>query len=163
MSLTLLLYAAILLLLIAGLWGAYRVLGTPSRLTPSDYAFVLGDLLQSASRAAAQLRAALDAAPDPAALEQVAASTRKIFQTGYYQTLRLRPAQGPDHEAAAREALGRACEAYDWASRMVESESRANPAIIEAARRLIEAGDRELTAAREGLAPDSRAPESTGP
>jgi len=33
-----------LFLLAAGLWGAYRVLGTPSRLAPRDYDVVLADI-----------------------------------------------------------------------------------------------------------------------
>ena len=41
MSPIVILYAAILLLVAVGLWGAYRVLGTPSRLRPVDYAVVL--------------------------------------------------------------------------------------------------------------------------
>ena len=57
----------------------------------------------------------------------------------------LRPASGPDLAADARAAIGRACEAYDWASRMLGSESAQNPLVLEAARRLMDAGDAVLT------------------
>jgi hypothetical protein len=77
-------------------------------------------------------------------LEDEATAARKIFQTAYYQTLRLRPLSGPDLGAEARAGLGRACEAYDWASRMLGSESVRNPLVLEAARRLMDAGDAAL-------------------
>jgi hypothetical protein len=138
------LYLLILLLLAAALVGAYRVLGTPSRLAPRDYDVVLEDIRTSVERAAARLRRSLDAAPG-GSLEDEATAARKIFQTGYYQTLRLRPASGPDLAAVARSAIGRACEAYEWASRMLGSESVNNPIVLEAARRLMDAGDAILT------------------
>src|SRR5713101_7521504 len=83
------LYLLILLLLAAALWAAYRLLGTPSRLAPSDYNVVLADVATSVERAAGQLRRALEAGDGD--LEDAATPARKIFQTGYYQTLRLRP------------------------------------------------------------------------
>jgi hypothetical protein len=138
------LYALILLLLAAALVGAYRVLGTPSRLTPRDYDVVLEDIRTTVERAAGRLRGSLDAGPGQS-LEDEASAARKIFQTGYYQTLRLRPASGPDLAADARAAIGRACEAYEWASRMLGSESAHNPIVLEAARRLMDAGDAALT------------------
>jgi len=98
------LYILILLLLAAGLVGAYRLLGTPSRLASRDYNIVLADVATSVERAAGQLRQALDG--EPGSLEDQAAASRKIFQTGYYQTLRLRPTTGPDTGAAARTGLG---------------------------------------------------------
>jgi hypothetical protein len=137
-------YGLILLLLAAALWGAYKVLGTPSRLAPRDYDVVLEDVRTSVERAAARLRRSLDAGAG-GSLEDEATAVRKIFQTGYYQTLRLRPSSGPDLAADARAAIGRACEAYDWASRMLGSESVHNPLVLEAARRLIDAGDAALT------------------
>ncbi len=118
------------------------MLGTPSRLTPRDYDVVLADIKTSVERAAGQLRQALTGPEGP--LEDVATAARKIFQTGYYQTLRLRPSSGPDSAADARAELGRACEAYDWASRMLGSESVHNPLVLEAARRLLDAGDAAL-------------------
>jgi hypothetical protein len=136
-------YALILLVLAAALIGAYRVLGTPSRLSPRDYDVVLLDVKTSVERAADRLRQALNAGPGPA-LEDEATAARKIFQTAYYQTLRLRPLSGPDLGAEARAGLGRACEAYDWASRMLGSESVRNPLVLEAARRLMDAGDAAL-------------------
>ena len=139
------LYALILLLLAAALWGAYKVLGTPSRLAPRDYDVVLEDIKSSVERAAARLRRALDAGAGSSSLEAEATAARKIFQTGYYQTLRLRPTSGPDLAADARAAIGRACEAYDWASRMLGSESVRNPLVLAAARRLMDAGDAALT------------------
>jgi hypothetical protein len=52
--------------------------------------------------------------------------------------------------AEARAELGRACEAYDWASRMIGSASRQNPIIRDGALRLLDAGDAALRrAARE--------------
>ena len=57
------LYALIFIALAAGLLGAYRLLGTPSRLTPRDYAVVLADVATSVERAAERLRQAL-ADPD---------------------------------------------------------------------------------------------------
>ncbi|TMF55836.1 MAG: hypothetical protein E6I16_14560, partial [Chloroflexi bacterium] len=110
------LYLLILLALAAGLWGVYRVLGTPSKLAPTDYHIVLADVAVSVEKAATQLRQVLDGAP-AADGDDAAKEARKIFQTGYYQTLRLRPASGSDQAADMRAELGRACEAYDWASR----------------------------------------------
>ncbi len=161
MSPAIVLYAAILLAAILALWAAYRILGTPSRLAPPDYTFVLEDVARSTARAAAQLRAAIDGPLDSPALEDVATQTRKIFQTGYYQTLRLRPRAGPDQAVRIRETLGQACEAYDWASRMIASESRANPFVLEAARHLIDAGDAALRQA--GAAITSLRPDESGP
>jgi len=137
------LYALILLLLAAALVVAYRVLGTPSRLTPPDYDMVLEDIRSSVERAATRLRRSLDAEPEQSVVDEATAA-RKIFQTAYYQTLRLRPASGPDLAADTRAAIGRACEAYDWASRMLGSESAQNPLVREAARRLMDAGDAVL-------------------
>jgi hypothetical protein len=155
------LYILILLVAAAGLVGAYRVLGTPSRLATRDYNIVLADVATSVERAAGQLREALDG--EPLALEDAAAASRKIFQTGYYQTLRLRPTTGPDVGAAARAGLGRACEAYDWASRMIGSESVHNPIILAEARRLLDAGDAALKQAALELPPVPSTPrESTG-
>jgi hypothetical protein len=156
MSPVLVLYAVILAAVVLGLWAAYKVLGTPSRLEPSDYTLVLEDLVQSVGRAAAQLRSALESPASASALEEAAVESRKIFQTGYYQTLRLRPTTGPDAGEESRSRLNLACEAYDWASRMVSSESRSNPAIQVAVRGLMDAGDRELAGARQ--APEARAP-----
>jgi hypothetical protein len=156
------LYILILLLLAAGLVGAYRVLGTPSRLASRDYNIVLADVATTVERAAGQLRQALDG--EPSVLAGTAAASRKIFQTGYYQTLRLRPTTGPDAGAAARAELGRACEAYDWASRMIGSESVRNPLILAAARQLVDAGDAALTQAALKLPPVPSTPgESTAP
>ncbi len=157
------LYLLILLLVAAGLWGAYRVLGTPSRLAPRDYDVVLADVKTSVERAAARLRRALDAGPE-GPLEDEATAARKIFQTGYYQTLRLRPSSGPDRAADARAALGRACEAYDWASRMLGSESVHNPLVLDAARRLMDAGDGALKQVERELPPVPDVPHgNTGP
>jgi len=152
MSPIVILYAAILLVVAVGLWGAYRVLGTPSRLRPVDYGVVLEDVLSSVRRSALGLRTALKEGTDSHRLEEVAAESRKIFQTGYYQTLRLRPASGPDEAASVRELLGQACQAYDWASRMVGSEGLKNPLISDAARALLEAGDRQISQAARQLA-----------
>src|SRR5207302_8530871 len=121
-----------------------------------DYNIVLADVATSVERAAGRLRQALDG--EPGRLEDEAAASRKIFQTGYYQTLRLRPTSGPDAGAAARAELGRACEAYDWASRMLGSESLRNPLILEAARRLMDAGDVALRQAAQALPPELPAP-----
>lgn len=155
------LYILLLLLAAAGLVGAYRVLGTPSRLAAGDYNIVLADVATSVERAAGQLRQALDGEPER--LEDAAVASRKIFQTGYYQTLRLRPTSGPDNGAAARAELGRACEAYDWASRMIGSESVHNPLILAAARRLLDAGDAALKQAALELPPVPSPPgENTG-
>ena len=137
------LYALILLLLAAALVVAYRVLGTPSRLTPPDYDVVLEDIRSSVERAATRLRRSLEAGPEQSVVEEATAA-RKIFQTAYYQTLRLRPASGPDLAADTRAAIGRACEAYEWASRMLGSESAKNPLVREAAGRLMDAGDAVL-------------------
>jgi hypothetical protein len=136
-------YALILLVVAGALIGAYRVLGTPSRLAPRDYDVVLLDVKTSVERAADRLRRALDAGPGRA-LEDEATAARKIFQTAYYQTLRLRPTSGPDLGADARAGLGRACEAYEWASRMLGSESVRNPLVLDAARRLMDVGDAAL-------------------
>lgn len=152
MSPTVLLYAAILLVAAAGLLAAYRVLGTPSRLTPPDYTIVLQDVVGSVTRSASRLRDALDGGAGATHLEEVAAGSRKIFQTGYYQTLRLRPASGSDPAVSIREVLGQACEAYDWASRMVGSSSVGNPVLLAAARQLLDAGDQQLSRAARELA-----------
>jgi hypothetical protein len=151
------LYALILLVVAGALVGVYRLLGTPSRLAPRDYDVVLVDVKTSVERAAGGLRQALNAGPGKA-LEDEAAAARKIFQTGYYQTLRLRPSSGPDRAADARAGLGRACEAYDWASRMLGSESAGNPLVLESARRLMDAGDAALTQVEAQLPPLLDAP-----
>jgi len=151
------LYLLILLVLAAALWAVYRVLGTPSKLAPTDYHIVLADVAVSVEKAATQLRQALDAAPG-AEWADTAKETRKIFQTGYYQMLRLRPASGSDQAADLRAELGRACEAYDWASRMIGSESARNPLIVEAARGLMDAGDTALRQAALALSPARPAP-----
>jgi len=157
------LYVLILLLLAAALVGAYRVLGTPSRLAPRDYDVVLADVKTSVERAAERLRRALDAGPG-GPLEDEATAARKIFQTGYYQTLRLRPSSGPDLAADARAALGQACEAYDWASRMLGSESVHNPLVLAAARRLMDAGDAALKQVEVEVPPVLDTPRgNTGP
>jgi hypothetical protein len=151
------LYLVILLVLAAALLVAYRVLGTPSRLVPRDYDLVLADIESSVARAADRLRRAVDSGPG-GRLEDQATAARKIFQTGYYQTLRLRPSSGPDLSADARAALGRACEAYDWASRMLGSESARNPLVLDAARHLMDAGDAALTQVARELRPLPDAP-----
>jgi len=151
MSLIVILYAAILLVAALGLLAAYRVLGTPSRLAPVDYTVVLSDVASSVTRSAARLREALQAS-DATHLDAVAAESRKIFQTGYYQTLRLRPATGADAAVSIREVLGQACEAYDWASRMIGSPGVRNPLVMDAARRLLDAGDQQLSRAARELA-----------
>jgi hypothetical protein len=156
------LYLLILLVVAFGLWGAYRLLGTPSRLAQPDYDVVLADIRTSVERAADRLRRALVAGP-AATLEDEASAARKIFQTGYYQTLRLRPASGPDVTAAARAELGRACEAYDWASRILGSESVRNPLVLDAARRLIDAGDEAIKQAAPELPPLDAPRGSSGP
>lgn len=156
------LYLLILLVVAVGLWGVYRVLGTPSRLAQGDYDVVLVDIRTSVERAADRLRQALGAGPGRT-LEDEATAARKIFQTGYYQTLRLRPASGPDLAAAARAELGRACEAYDWASRMLASESARNPLVLDAARRLLDAGDASLKQAARELPPLDAPRGNTGP
>jgi hypothetical protein len=151
------LYLVILLVLAAALVVAYRVLGTPSRLVPRDYDLVLADIESSVARAADRLRRGLDGRPG-GPLDDEASAARKIFQTGYYQTLRLRPSSGPDLSADARAALGRACEAYEWASRMIGSESIHNPLVLDAARRLMDAGDAALTQVARALPPLPDAP-----
>ncbi len=163
MSPIVILYAAILLVVAVGLLIAYRVLGTPSRLTPADYGVVLEDVLLSVSRSARELHAALEAGADSRRLEEVAAGSRKIFQTGYFQTLRLRPASGPDEAASVRELLGQACQAYDWASRMIGGEGVRNPLISQAARALLEAGDRQISLAARELAEARPGPGSSQP
>lgn len=150
MSFALVLDAIILVAVIAGLWAAYRLLGTPSRLAPADYRLVLDDLAASVARSAASLRGAL--AEDDRTREQVAADARKIFQTGFYQALRLKPDAATDPGALARAGLGRACESYEWASRMAESESFANRVVQEAVRMLLDRADAELSAAQQTLA-----------
>ncbi|MDQ6883144.1 MAG: hypothetical protein M3077_02730 [Candidatus Dormibacteraeota bacterium] len=160
MSPIVLLYAAILLVAALGLLVAYRVLGTPSRLTPPDYTIVLLDVARSVTRSAGRLRDALDGGAGATHLEEVAAECRKIFQTGYYQTLRLRPSTGSDPGVSIRQQLGQACEAYDWASRMVGSSSVSNPVILMAARQLLDAGDQQLSRAERELA--ALAPAASG-
>lgn len=150
MSLALLIDAIILVAVVIGLWAAYRVLGTPSRLPPADYRHVLDDLAATAGRSAADLRRALQ--DGEADREELAAQARKIFQTGYYQALRLKPDATTDAAALARAGLGRACELYDWASRMVGSENYGNPAVREAALLLLDRADAELSASRQALA-----------
>lgn len=150
------LYAAVVVLFAVGLWGVYRLLGTPSKLAPIDYAVVLADVATSVERSAKQLREAL--AEPGRNLHGAAVAAKKIFQTGYYQTLRLRPATGPDELVAARAELSRACEAYDWASRMIGSESFANPLIKAEAYRLLDAGDAALIQAARQLPASLPAP-----
>src|SRR3989442_15207290 len=110
-------YALVLLVLAAVLIGVYRVLGTPSRLAPRDYDVVLDDIRTSVERAASGLRRSLDAGPGESLADEATAA-RKIFQTGYYQALRLRPSSGPDLAAGGRAPIGRARQAYEGASRV---------------------------------------------
>src|SRR5256885_16609007 len=110
------LYALILLLLAAALVVAYRVLGTPSRLTPPDYDVVLEDIRSSVERAATRLRRSLEARPEQSVVDEATAAP-KIFQTAYYQTLPLRPPSGPDLAAATPAPVRRGCEAYASAAR----------------------------------------------
>jgi len=146
------LYALILIVAAVALWAAYKILGTPSRLQPGDYRIVLDDLTGSVGKAAAELRTALDGAPGRERTA-IANQTRKIFQTGYFQSLRLRPLTGQDASAAARAELGRACEAYDWAARMLASDASGNPLVLEAARRLVDAADAAFSRAVLELPP----------
>lgn len=150
MSLALIIDAVILVGVVVGLWAAYRVLGTPSRLTPADYRVVLDDMAVSVAAAAARVRGALGSAASDR--EAVAGEAQKIFQTGYYQALRLRPEAPTDPAALVRAGLGRACEGYEWATRMVGSESYENPAVRDAAALLLDRADTELSAARQALA-----------
>jgi hypothetical protein len=114
------------------------------------------------TRAAERLRGAVDNTAGTRR-EEVAAECRKIFQTAYYQTLRLRPNRGPDVAASIREGLGRACEAYDWASRMIGGAGVRNPLVLEAARRLMDAGDEQLSRAAQELSAASPATGSSAP
>src|SRR5438045_9201499 len=120
------LYLLIRLVLAAALWAVYRVLGTPSKLAPTDYHIVLADVAVSVEKAATQLRQALDAAPQ-AEWADAAQETRKIFQTGYYQMLRLRPASGSAQAAVLRAELGRSCEAFYSACRKMYGASARKP------------------------------------
>src|SRR5947207_13760399 len=95
------LYALILLLLAAALVVAYRVLGTPSRLAPRDYDVVLEDIRTSVERAASRLRRSLDAGPEQS-VEDEATAARKIFQTAFFKTLRVRHASGTYLYTASR-------------------------------------------------------------
>ena len=163
MSGAIFLYAFLLLVAAAFLWGAYRVLGQPTQLAPADYTLVLIDVADSGLRAAARLRTAAEARSDGSGLDDVAIQSRKIFQTGYYQALRLRPTTGPDTAVAIRDRLARACEACDWASRMIGSESNRNPEVLKAARRLLDGGEAELRASIEALRPPAGAPTGNTP
>jgi hypothetical protein len=124
---------------------------------------VLDDLVRSVEREAVRLRTTIEKTADGEALEEAARQARKIFQTGYYQALRLRPTDGTDQGGAVREHVARACEAYDWASRMISSESIRNPAIRESAMRLLDAGDVEMRQAEGRLGPLIAPSENNGP
>ena len=154
------LYVFLFILALLGIWAVYRVLGAPSKLPPADYRTVLDDLLQTVERERSRLLSALDS-PSPLAREgrgggnlpAVAESSRKIFQTGYYQALRLKPAAADDSTANVRDHIRRACEACDWAGRMVGGEAANNPLLLKSARSLLEAAAIELDQARAGLTP----------
>ena len=163
MSGAIFLYAFLLLVAAAFLWGAYRVLGQPTRLAPSDYTVVLIDVAESALRAAGRLRAAAEELSDGNGLDDVANQSRKIFQTGYYQALRLRPMTGPDTAVSIRDRLARACEACDWASRMIGSESNHNPEVLRAARQLLDSGEADLRGLIAALRPPAGAPTGNNP
>ena len=162
------LYVFLFILAVLGIWAVYRVLGAPSKLPPADYRTVLDDLLQTVERERGRLLAALEASVKPASqspsplagegpgggnLPAVAESSRKIFQTGYYQALRLKPAAADDSTANVRDHIRRACEACDWAGRMVGGEAANNPLLLKSARSLLEAAAIELDQARAGLTP----------
>src|SRR5205814_7124122 len=104
------LYLLILLVLAAALWAVYRVLGTPSKLAPTDYHIVLADVAVSVEKAATQLRQALDAAPQ-AEWADDAKESRKLLQTAQTRYLRHRRPPRPDQRANLRAELGRACAA----------------------------------------------------
>ena len=154
------LYVLLFILAVLGIWAVYRVLGAPSKLPPADYRTVLDDLLQTVERERARLLTALDSPSRLAAegrgggnLASVAESSRKIFQTGYYQALRLKPTGADDTAADVRDHIRRACEACDWAGRMVGGEAANNPLLLRSARSLLEAAATELEQARAGLQP----------
>lgn len=155
MSAVVFLYALIFALVAVGLWAVYRVLGTPSRLQARDYQVVLDDLVRAVEREATRLRGALERNPEAESVAETARAARKIFQTGYYQAIRLRPDQGTDPAGQARERIRTACEAYEWASRMMASESLSNPAIRASALQLLDAGDRDMRAAETAMGPVS--------
>jgi hypothetical protein len=163
MSGAIFLYAFLLLVAAVFLWGVYRVLGQPTRLAPADYTIVLIDVADSALRAAARLRAAAEAASDGSGIDDVATGSRKIFQTGYYQALRLRPTTGADTAVDIRHRLAGACEACDWASRMMGSESNRNPEVLKAARQLLDSGEADLRASIAALRPPAGAPTGNNP
>jgi hypothetical protein len=157
------LYVFLFILAVLGIWAVYRVLGAPSKLPPADYRTVLDDLLQTVERERSRLLSALDSgsplAEDGRAggnLASVAESSRKLFQTGYYQALRLKPVGADDGTAEVRDHIRRACEACDWAGRMVGGESANNLLLLEAARSLLGAAATELQQARAGLPPNGR-------
>jgi hypothetical protein len=145
------LYVFLFVLAVLGIWAVYRVLGGPSQLPPADYRTVIDDLIETAERERARLLAALDSGQGD--LGAVASSSRKIFQTGYYQSLRLRPSEAADAAAEVRDHIRRACEACDWAGRMVGGETANNPLLLGSARSLLEAAGAELERARAGLLP----------
>src|SRR5919201_727065 len=162
------LYVFLFILAVLGIWAVYRVLVAPSKLPPADYRTVLDDLLQTVERERGRLLAALEASVKPASqspshlagegwgggnLPAVAESSRKIFQTGYYQALRLKPAAADDSTANVRDHIRRACEACDWAGRMVGGEAASNPLLLKSARSLLEAAGTELEQARAGIQP----------
>ena len=158
------LYVFLFILAVLGIWIVYRVLGAPSQLKPADYRVVLDDLLETVERERSRLLAGLDASeksPSPLAgegrgggeLASVAQSSRKIFQTGYYQALRLKPLGADDGAAKVRDHIRRACEACDWAGRMLGGEAANNPLLLKSARSLLEAAAAELEQARSGFRP----------
>jgi hypothetical protein len=101
------LYAVILLLLAAALWGAYRVLGTPSRLAPRDYDVVLDDIKTSVERAASRLRRALDATRRSACAPRADRIGR--LMNGPRSAGAARPMTGPAGCSAARASTTRWC------------------------------------------------------
>ncbi len=156
-----LLYAVILLVVIASLLWVYRSMGGGGPVSAVDLRVTVADLVTSTSSAAQSLRAALGNARaagegEIARLNGIAEQCRKDFQGSYYRALRLRP--HPTDRAltasslAARDALLQALEDYEWASRMASAEVVHNAAIRQAVAQLVDAGDAACAQARRTLA-----------
>jgi len=171
MNVLLLVYAGVLLIVIASLFWVYRTMGRGGPVTAPDLRTALELLVRSTTATAARLRAVL---PEPFAgweavdrrRQDIADQCRREFQSAYYRALALRPLPADRPASAssleAREALIEGLEAYEWAGRMAAGEAIRNAAVRSAVHQLLDAGAAACVRAAERLTVSLSGPRDPG-